>query len=115
MSDIKNLIVFDKKYLKKKIESLKLLRNKAIEENCHETAQWIEGKIDSIKTMMMDSFELEPLLVDAFDKGWEKCGEYNSNYSDCLKNYLESFTIKQTDETERYLTQERRCVDGVTK
>jgi hypothetical protein len=50
--------------------------------------------------MIMNSFKLEPILRDTFDRGWEKCGEYNSNYTDCIESYLKEFTIKQTNETE---------------
>jgi|688.fasta_scaffold552204_3 hypothetical protein len=100
MSELENFIVLDKNELTKQIEKLKLLRNKAIEENSYETAQWISGKIESIKVLIMNSFKLEPILRDTFDRGWEKCGEYNSNYTDCIESYLKEFTIKQTNETE---------------
>jgi len=35
------------------------------------------------------------MLTDAFDKGWERCGQYNANYNVSLEEYLNQVKITQ--------------------
>lgn len=98
MREIDNLIVIDQSSIKKRIETLKVLRKKAMEEQTYEIAQWIDGKIDSLKSILTDFVSLESLVKDSFDKGWELCGKYNSDYTQSLNNYLENITIKETND-----------------
>ena len=48
MREIDDLVVIDKSQIEKKIESLKILRKKALEEKTFEIAQWIDGRINSL-------------------------------------------------------------------
>ena len=96
MKEIDNLIVIDKSQIEKKIESLKILRKKALEEKTFEIAQWIDGRIDSLKSVLTDCVSLETLVKESFDKGWELCSQLNVNYTQSLNEHLSQITIKQT-------------------
>jgi len=96
MREIDNLVVIDKSQIEKKIESLKILRKKALEEKTFEIAQWIDGRIDSLKSVLTDCVSLETLVKESFDKGWELCSQLNVNYTQSLNEHLSQITIKQT-------------------
>ena len=96
MREIDNLVVIDKSQIEKRIESLKILRKKALEEKTFEIAQWIDGRIDSLKSVLTDSVSLETLVKESFDKGWELCSQLNVNYIQSLNEHLSQITIKQT-------------------
>ena len=96
MREIDNLIVLDKSQIKKRIESLKVLRKKAVEEQTFEIAQWIDGKIESLKSILTDCGSLETFVMESFDKGWELCSQLNVNYNQSLNEHLSQITIKQT-------------------
>lgn len=96
MREIDNLIVLDKSQIKKRIESLKVLRKKALEEQTFEIAQWIDGKIESLKSILTDCESLETFITESFDKGWELCSQLNVNYTQSLNEHLSQITIKQT-------------------
>jgi len=96
MREIDNLVVLDKSQIEKKIESLKILRKKALEEKTFEIAQWIDGRIDSLKSVLTDCVSLETVVKESFDKGWELCSQLNVNYTQSLNEHLSQITIKQT-------------------
>ena len=96
MKEVDNFLVIDKSLINDRIKKLKILRNKAIEEESFETAQWFEGKIDSLKLILVEGFSLENIIVESFDKGWELCGKINVNYKQSLDEYLSNFKLKQT-------------------
>lgn len=96
MKKIDKLKVIDTTPLEEKINRLKLLRNKAIEEGSYETAQWIEGKIDSIKLILSESEPLSKIVKESFEKGWELCGKINLTYNESLNDYLTNFNLNQT-------------------
>jgi len=96
MREIDNLVVLDKSQIEKKIESLKILRKKALEEKTFEIAQWIDGRIDSLKSVLTDCVSLETVVKESFDKGWELCSQLNVNYTQSLNEHLEQITLKQT-------------------
>ena len=96
MREIDNLVVIDKSQIEKKIESLKILREKALEEKTFEIAQWIDGRIDSLKSVLTDCVSLETVVKESFDKGWELCSQLNVNYTQSLNEHLSQITIKQT-------------------
>lgn len=95
MKEIDNFVVIDKRELKYKIDKLKVLRDRAIQEETFEIAQWIQGRIDSMKFVLSESSEIKDMLTDAFDKGWERCGQYNANYNVSLEEYLNQVKITQ--------------------
>ena len=95
MKEIDNFVVVDKRKLKDKIDKLKLVRDSAMQDGTLETAQWLQGSIDSIKFVLSESLEIKDMLTDAFDKGWEKCGKYNANYNVSLEEYLNQVKITQ--------------------
>ncbi len=96
MREIDNLVVIDKSQIEKRIESLKILRKKALEEKTFEIAQWIDGRIDSLKSVLTDCVSLETLVKESFDKGWELCSQLNVNYTQSLNEHLSQITLKQT-------------------
>lgn len=95
MKEIDNFVVIDKRELKYKIDKLKVLRDRVIQEETFEIAQWIQGRIDSMKFVLSESSEIKDMLTDAFDKGWERCGQYNVNYNVSLEEYLNQVKITQ--------------------
>lgn len=99
MREIDNLIVLDKSQIKKRIESLKVLRKKALEEQTFEIAQWIDGKIESLKSILTDCGSLETFVTESFDKGWELCSQINVNYTQSLNEHLEKITLLKKNET----------------
>jgi len=99
MREIDNLVVLDKSQIEKKIESLKILRKKALEEKTFEIAQWIDGKIESLKSILTDCESLETFVTESFDKGWELCSQINVNYTQSLNEHLEKITLLKKNET----------------
>ena len=91
---MENYIVVDIGHFQKKIEKLKMLRNKAIEEKSFETAQWIDGKITTMKEIIGNSTPLEVIVSDAFDIA--STGMYlgYDNTKD-KEEYIKNFTIYQ--------------------
>lgn len=91
---MENYIVVDIGHFQKKIEKLKMLRNKAIEEKSFETAQWIDGKITTMKEIIGNSTPLEVIVSDAFDIA--STGMYlgYDNTKD-KEDYIKNFTIYQ--------------------
>jgi hypothetical protein len=96
MKQIDKLKIIDITPLEEKINRLKLLRTKAIEEESYETAQWIEGKIDAIKLILSESEPLSTTVKESFEKGWELCGKINLTYNESLNDYLTDFKLTQT-------------------
>jgi hypothetical protein len=91
---MENYIVVDIKYFQKKIDELRMLRNKALEEESFETAQWIDGKITSMKEIVGNSTPLEDIVSDAFDVASNKMYLGYDNTED-KEEYIKNFTIHQ--------------------
>lgn len=91
---MENYIVVDIKYFQKKIDELRMLRNKALEEESFETAQWIDGKITSMKEIVGNSTPLEDIVSDAFDVATTRMYFGYDNTED-KEEYIKNFTIHQ--------------------
>lgn len=94
MRNIDNFLVVDISSFDERIEKLKMLRNKAIEEKSFETAQWIEGKITTIKEIIGDSTPLEVIVSDVFDVATTGMHFGYDNSKD-KEEYIKNFTIHQ--------------------
>ena len=91
---IENYIVVDIRHFQKKMDELRILRTKALEEGSFETAQWIDGKITTMKEIIGNSTPLEVIVSDAFDIA--STGMYlgYDNTKD-KEDYIKNFTIYQ--------------------
>ena len=68
MKNTTELVVIDIFKFKNSLEGLKMLRTKAIEENSFETAQWIDGKITTIKQLLGESKPIEEYIKEVINK-----------------------------------------------
>jgi hypothetical protein len=91
---MENYIVVNIIQYQKKIDELRILRNKASEEGSFETAQWIDGKITAIKEIIGNSTPLEDIVSDAFDVASNKMYLGYDNTED-KEEYIKNFTIHQ--------------------
>ncbi len=91
---MENYIVVDIKYFQKKIDELRMLRNKALEEESFETAQWIDGKITSMKEIVGNSTPLEVIVSEVFDVATTRMYLGYDNTND-KEDYIKNFTIYQ--------------------
>ena len=92
---MENYIVVDIRHFQKKIDEFRILRNKAFEEGSFETAQWIDGKITTMKEIMGNSTPLEDIVSDAFDVASIRMYLGYDNTED-KEEYIKNFTINQT-------------------
>jgi hypothetical protein len=92
---MENYIVVDIRHFQKKIDEFRILRNKAFEEGSFETAQWIDGKITTMKEIMGNSTPLEDIVSDAFDVASNRMYLGYDNTED-KEEYIKNFTINQT-------------------
>ena len=91
---MENYIVVDIRHFQKKIDEFRILRNKAFEEGSFETAQWIDGKITTMKEIMGNSTPLEDIVSDAFDVASNRMYLGYDNTED-NEEYIKNFTIHQ--------------------
>jgi hypothetical protein len=91
---MENYIVVDIRHFQKKIDEFRILRNKAFEEGSFETAQWIDGKITTMKEIMGNSTPLEDIVSDAFDVASNRMYLGYDNTED-KEEYIKNFTIHQ--------------------
>ena len=91
---MENYIVVDIRHFQKKIDEFRILRNKAFEEGSFETAQWIDGKITTMKEIMGNSTPLEDIVSDAFDVASNRMYLGYDNTKD-KEDYIKNFTIHQ--------------------
>ena len=91
---MENYIVVDIRHFQKKIDEFRILRNKAFEEGSFETAQWIDGKITTMKEIMGNSTPLEDIVSDAFDVASNRMYLGYDNTED-KEEYIKNFTINQ--------------------
>jgi hypothetical protein len=91
---MENYIVVDIRHFQKKIDEFRMLRNKAFEEGSFETAQWIDGKITTMKEIMGNSTPLEDIVSDAFDVASNRMYLGYDNTKD-KEDYIKNFTIHQ--------------------
>ena len=89
-----NYIVVDIRHFQKKIDEFRMLRNKALEENSFETAQWIDGKITTMKEIMGNSTPLEVIVSDVFDTAITGMYLGYDNTKD-KEDYIKNFTIHE--------------------
>ena len=94
MRFMENYIVVDIRHFQKKIDEFRMLRNKAFEEGSFETAQWIDGKITTMKEIMGNSTPLEDIVSDAFDVASNRMYLGYDNTKD-KEEYIKNFTIHQ--------------------
>jgi hypothetical protein len=94
MRFMENYIVVDIRHFQKKIDEFRMLRNKAFEEGSFETAQWIDGKITTMKEIMGNSTPLEDIVSDAFDVASNRMYLGYDNTKD-KEDYIKNFTIHQ--------------------
>ena len=92
---MENYIVVDIRHFQKKIDEFRILRNKAFEEGSFETAQWIDGKITTMKEIMDNSTPLEDIVSDAFDVASNRMYLGYDNTED-KEEYIKNFTINKT-------------------
>jgi hypothetical protein len=92
---MENYIVVDIRHFQKKIDEFRILRNKAFEEGSFETAQWIDGKITTMKEIMGNSTPLEDIVSDAFDVASNRMYLGYDNTED-KEEYIKNFTINKT-------------------
>jgi hypothetical protein len=92
---MENYIVVDIRHFQKKIDEFRMLRNKAFEEGSFETAQWIDGKITTMKEIMGNSTPLEDIVSDAFDVASNRMYLGYDNTED-KEEYIKNFTINKT-------------------
>ena len=95
MRFMENYIVVDIRHFQKKIDEFRILRNKAFEEGSFETAQWIDGKITTMKEIMGNSTPLEDIVSDAFDVASNRMYLGYDNTED-KEEYIKNFTINKT-------------------
>jgi hypothetical protein len=89
-----NYIVVDIRHFQKKIDEFRMLRNKALEEKSFETAQWIDGKITTMKEIIGNSTPLEVIVSDTFDVASAGMHLGYDNTKD-KEDYIKNFTIHQ--------------------
>jgi hypothetical protein len=91
---MENYIVVDIRHFQKKIDEFRMLRNKALEEESFETAQWIDGKITTMKEIIGNSTPLEVIVSDVFDVATTGMYLGYDNTED-KEDYIKNFTIYQ--------------------